>query len=245
MIRTTLISLVVLLMACGGPSDSHDDHDHNDHHGHDHGHDGHHGHHHGHANDHMNKTDFDELVQRFESEERTEYQQPNLVLDKLGPFEGKKVMEIGSGTGYFSFRLAERGAKVIAADVDERFQTFIQEKRDSMGISEEDVSLRLVPFDDPKLDSAEVDMVLVVNTYHHIEDRSEYFAKVLKGLKPSGKLVIIDFKKKKMPVGPPIQMKLSPSQVERELEAAGFGQVESDSKLLKYQYITTAYPKEG
>jgi ubiquinone/menaquinone biosynthesis C-methylase UbiE len=234
-LRFTLLSFVLIMWACSNPGEK-TDHAHHEHDHHGHAHD------HGHANEHMNENDFQDLVDRFESEERTEYQQPDLVLDTLGPFEGLKVMEIGAGTGYFSFRMADRGAKVIAADVDDRFQEYIRNKRDSLGISEEDISLRKVPYDDPKLDSAEVDMVLVVNTYHHIENRSDYFSKVLRGLRPGGKLVVIDFKKEKMSVGPPIQMKLNPSQVSRELKAAGFKKVNSDSRLLKYQYIITAQP---
>jgi SAM-dependent methyltransferase len=50
--------------------------------------------------------------------------------------------------------------------------------------------------------------VLIVNTYHHIENREAYFAKVLKGLKPGGELVLIDFFKKELPVGPPVDHKI-------------------------------------
>lgn len=150
-------------------------------------------------------------------------------------------MEIGAGTGYFSFRLAEAGANVIAADVDERFQEYIKTKKDSLNIADDKLELRMVPYDSPELQKGEVDMVLVVNTYHHIENRSDYFSKVLTGLVDNGKLVIIDFYKKDLAVGPPIEMKMSEEQVQEELTNAGFKRFEVNSDLLEYQYIISAY----
>ena len=97
---------------------------------HEHGHqkDEAHKDHHGHSNEHMNSTSFKDLVKRFESKERDEYQQPEKVLGYIGDVSGKKILDIGAGTGYFSFKLAAKGADVIAGDVDDRFQKFIQEK---------------------------------------------------------------------------------------------------------------------
>jgi cyclopropane fatty-acyl-phospholipid synthase-like methyltransferase len=149
-------------------------------------------------------------------------------------------MEIGSGTGYFSFRLAQAGASVIAADVDERFQQYIKLKKDSLGISDEELVLRQVPYDTPNLQEAEVDMVLLVNTYHHIEDRSKYFAKVKQGLKERGQLIVIDFFKKELPVGPPMEMKMTTAQVIDELKEAGFEQFDTKEDLLAYQYMIMA-----
>ena len=60
------------------------------------------------------------------------------------------------------------------------------------------------PFNSPQLDSAEVDAVIVVDTYHHIENRYDYFRDVWRGMKAGGQLMVVDFKKKKdHPHGPP------------------------------------------
>lgn len=228
----------IILISCG--------HDKNHHHHHDDQKESHEhtnepqGHHHGHANAHMHQMNFEDLVQRFESEERAAYQKPEEVVQYLGELQGMTIMEIGAGTGYFSFRLVDAGAKIIAADVDERFQAYIKNKRDSLAISDKQLALRQVPYDDPKLEEEEVDMVLVVNTYHHIEAREKYFKNVLKGLKDGGRLVVIDFFKKDTPVGPPVEMKLSSDEVKSELSIAGFNSFEINEELLPYQYIVTA-----
>jgi hypothetical protein len=91
------------------------------------------------------------------------------------------------------------------------------------------------------LQPGEVDLVFLVNVYHHIEKRPVYFAEVRQGLKPEGRLVVIDFFKKDTPVGPPVEMKLEAEQIVEELRAAGFGRFEVNETLLPYQYIITAY----
>ena len=207
---------------------------HNDEHKHEHNHG------HEHSNDHMNSTSFEDLVERFESKERDEYQQPKKVIEFLGDISGQTIMDIGAGTGYFSFRLAEAGAKVIAADVDDRFQNYIQERKEKLSVTDEEVELRKIPYDAPNLANEEVDMALIVNTYHHIENRVAYFEKVKKGLKSTGKLVVIDFFKKELPIGPPSKMKIEQSKVNKELKEAGFSNIEINDKLLEYQFVLIA-----
>jgi ubiquinone/menaquinone biosynthesis C-methylase UbiE len=188
----------------------------------------------------MNSTSFEELAKRFESKERDEYQQPEKVIAFLGDVSGQTIMDIGAGTGYFSFKLAEAGAKVIAADVDDRFQNYIKEKKEELSVTDEKVELRKIPYDAPNLANEEVNMVLIVNTYHHIEDRISYFEKVKKGLKPNGKLVVIDFFKKELPIGPPSKMKIERSKVGKELKKAGFSNIEINEELLEYQFVLIA-----
>lgn len=194
---------------------------------------------HGHsANEYMNESSFDELVKRFESPERDAYQQPQKVMDYLGDLKGKKIIDIGAGTGYFSVKLAERGAQVIAADVNEEFQAYLKNRITQEKI--QNISLRKIPYDSPALQEKEVDMVLIVNTYHHIDKRKEYFEKVKKGLTQNGELVIIDFYKTDIPVGPPKEHKVSIDEVIAELKQAGFTLFTVEVNLLVYQFIIKA-----
>ncbi|MBT5030757.1 MAG: class I SAM-dependent methyltransferase [Proteobacteria bacterium] len=190
-------------------------------------------------NEHMNQASFEDLTAGFDSPDRQEWQKPEDAIAALGELTGKTVMDIGSGTGYFSFRLLDAGANVICADVDERFLNFIKEKRDNLGLADR-MELRHVPYDSANLGEAEVDMVLIVDTYHHIEYRENYFAAVRQGIKPGGKLVVIDFEKRELPVGPPVRMKLDAETIISELRAAGFENFEVDHELLPYQYMIFA-----
>jgi SAM-dependent methyltransferase len=202
-----------------------------------------HAHHHqklGQANEFMRKSDFETLVQRFEGPDRKDWQNPDLVVRKLGDLSKKIVADIGAGTGYFSFRLAKRAKKVIAIDIDQRFIDYIDTKNGSLD-QKLPIETRLAAFDDPKLNAGEADIVFVVNVYHHIENRPPYFAGVLEKMPEDGRLVIVDFKKEDFPVGPPIDIKLSAATVVQELTEAGFQNIHIDSESLSYQFIVTAW----
>lgn len=239
--RLALFTLSILfLVACSNTAHKEEqeqtkktemkEHDHN----HDHGGE----HQHGSANEHMHKSSTEDLIKRFESPERDDYQQPEKVLEYLGELQGKKIMDIGAGSGYFSVKLAQKGADVIAADVNDEFQEYLKGRIQDNDIA--NIELRKIPFDSPGLEEKEVDMVLIVNTYHHIESRADYFVKVRQGIKEEGELVIIDFFKHELPVGPPVDHKLSKDVVIEELKEAGFTTFDVNEELIPYQYIIRA-----
>ena len=190
------------------------------------------------ANQHMHRSSTDDMIKRLESPERDAYQQPEKVLEFLGDLEDKRIMDIGAGSGYFSVKLANKGAEVIAADVDDEFQSALKKRIEENNLK--NIELRKIPYDSPSLEEQEVDMVFIVNTYHHIEKRSEYFAKVKAGTSEDGELVLIDFFKTDVPVGPPTEHKISIDQVIAELKEAGYANFEVNVDLLPYQYIIRA-----
>lgn len=191
------------------------------------------------ANEHMHSYDTKTLIERFESRERDAYQKPDEVMRYLGKLKGKTVVDIGAGSGYFSLRLARAGAKVIAADVDDRFLNFLRERVEKEGLSQQ-IEVRKFPYERPELRKHEVDMVLLVNTYHHIDERIAYFSLLREAMKPGGALIVIDFFKIDLPVGPSVGHKLSVDEVVNELKAAGYHIEEVDVNTLPYQYIIKA-----
>ncbi|MGB8341601.1 MAG: methyltransferase [Chthoniobacterales bacterium] len=191
------------------------------------------------ANQFMHQADFDQLAARFEDPARAEWQKPEKVIASLGPLEGKTVADIGAGTGYFSFPISKQAARVIAIDIDQRFLDYIAQKKQTQKIGV-NIETRLTKPDSPGLKPGEADMILIVDTYHHIEGRIEYLKKLKKGLRKDGVLVIIDFKKMKTPPGPPVELRVAQEQVESELKSAGFTIVSADSEMLPYQYIIKA-----
>ena len=191
------------------------------------------------ANQFMHQADFDQLAARFEDPARAEWQKPEKTIASLGPLDGKTVADIGAGTGYFSFPISKQAAKVIAIDIDKRFLDYIDHKRQAQKIGE-NIETRLTKPDSSGLKPGEADMVLIVDTYHHIDDRIEYLKKLKRCLRQDGVLVIIDFKKVKPPPGPPVELRLAEEQVESELKSAGFTLVSEDRDMLPYQYVIKA-----
>ena len=88
----------------------------------------------------------------------------------------------------------------------------------------------------PRLAPSSVDVIFFCDVLHHIDHRAAYYEKLKTALKPGGRVVIVDFYKKALPVGPPPSMKLSEEQVIDELKAAGF-RLARKHGMLPYQYF--------
>lgn len=180
----------------------------------------------------------------FESEERASWQKPDLILDKMGDLKEKTVADIGAATGYFTFRLADRGARVLSLDVDDSWIDYLKEKKAKLKDRETAgrVEIRKIPYHSPELSPEEADRVLLVNVYHHLnrDSRIDYLKRIGAGLKKNGKLFIIDFYDRERPVGPPPGHYLVPEEtVLFELKESGF-QVVEQNKELPYQFFIIA-----
>lgn len=220
----TILSSLIILLGCQS-NNEHNHHESKE--GHEHKH--------GHANHHMNKTSFEDLVKNFESADRNEWQKPDEVILFLGDLKNKTIIDIGAGTGYFEFKMNEPSAKIIAADVDERFIKYIDER--IVSEKKTNISSRKAEYDKPPVTEQEADIVFMVDVYHHIENRKDYFSMVKKGLKPNGEMVIVDFKKGDFEHGPPHEMKIHQQDIINEMKLSGFKLVSQDTTTLKYQYL--------
>lgn len=183
----------------------------------------------------------DQYIAILEDPERDEWQKPDEVIQALNLQNGHFVADVGAGSGYFTLRLARtvgpKGA-VFAVDVDSGMLAHLRQRLAKENI--QNVKVMHVPPHDPLLVDGSLDMVFICNTYHHFEDRDVYLRKLRKALKPSGRLVIVDFYQKDgMPVGPPPHMRLSEETVQQEMSSAGFEVVEKLT-FLPYQYILIA-----
>ena len=183
----------------------------------------------------------DQLAALLANFEREVWQKPNMVISRMGDLSEKTVADIGAGYGYFTFRMAQTAKKVIAIDIDSTALTVIDEKKKLLDAEiQTRIETRQCTPADPNLHPEETDLAVFVNTYIYLADRTAYLRRLKKGVAPGGQLLIIDFKKKSLPFGPPAEYKLSLSEVEREVAEAGWEQVQSDDTSLDYQYIVTA-----
>ena len=92
-----------------------------------------------------------------------------------------------------------------------------------------------------KLPPGACDLILIVDTYHHIDDRLEYFGRMKDALSPSGRIVVIDFHKRELPVGPPLEHKLSRDFVVDEMKQAGY-RLADEKTFLPYSYFLIFAP---
>ena len=172
----------------------------------------------------------------FEDPARDAWQAPDAVLALLGLVPDARVADLGSATGYFAVRLARRVPRgvVYGIDIEPDMVRYLAERAAREKIP--NLKSVLGAPDDPKLPEA-VDVLLVVDTYHHIEERVGYFRRTRDKLRAGGRLVIVDFKLGQIPVGPPERHRISPAHLDEALTAEGYRRVALDERTLPYQYV--------
>ena len=189
----------------------------------------------------ISDSTFNDMVRSYEDEDRVVWQKPEIILEKMGDLNGKTVADIGAGTGYFSFRMLKNAKKVIALEIEPRFIRFIDSISLELSTTMSDkLETRLVESQNTNLKPNEIDAALMVNTYMYVSNREDYLKQLYKSINVGGKVVVIDFKKQDLPLGPSLDEKLAAADVVRELQNAGFQSVLLDEQSLDYQYIVTA-----
>lgn len=178
----------------------------------------------------------------YESTNRGIWQKPELIMNMLGNMEGKTIADIGAGTGYFARRMVAQAGKVIAIDIDPQFITYLDSIKNNNIKAEfrDRLEPRLAEPDDPRLKPGEADAVIIVNTFMYIENRVAYLKTLREGISEGGRVLIIDFKKKQTPVGPPQATRIPLYQVEEDLQKAGFDNIIANDSELDYQYVIIA-----
>jgi len=172
----------------------------------------------------------------LEGPDRDAWQRPEQIMDHLGIAEGSIVADLGAGGGWFTIRLAMRvgpNGRVYAQDIQPEMIGAINRRVDREGLK--NVKTVLGTADDPQL-PAPVDVVLIVDAYHEMDDPQTLLRNVRKSLKPGGRLGIVEFTKNGHGPGPPMEERVDPERVIRDAQAAGL-RLESRGNFLRYQYL--------
>ncbi len=175
-------------------------------------------------------------VKMFEDPERDAWQKPEEVVDAMKLGKGKIIADLGAGTGYFTRRFAVAvgpSGKAIGLDVEPNMVQYMRDDARKLGLS--NYTARIVKTENPELEKGSLDVVFLCNTYHHIENRVEYFRNVALSLKPGGRVISVDFYKN-TDFGPPRDHKLSREVVLKEMSEAGFRFLKSHD-ILPEQYF--------
>ncbi|MFL6572988.1 MAG: class I SAM-dependent methyltransferase [Burkholderiales bacterium] len=175
----------------------------------------------------------------FDDPERDAWQKPHAVIDALALKPDAVVADLGAGTGYFAARLANMlpKATVYAVDVEPEMVKYLGERAKREGLKNlKPVAARA---DDARLPT-KVDLVLLVDVYHHIENRERYFRTLAASIKPGGRVAVIDFRLDS-PEGPPREARIAPDKVKAELSAAGYA-LAAEHGFLTRQYFLVFAP---
>jgi predicted metal-dependent enzyme (double-stranded beta helix superfamily)/ubiquinone/menaquinone biosynthesis C-methylase UbiE len=177
-------------------------------------------------------------IDYLESDRRADWQMPEQVVHALRVSPGQTITDLGAGTGYFSRRFAAvvgPAGKVDAADIDPALLANLEQRADAAKIA--NIQVRRVARHDPAIAPESADLVFLCDTYSQLRDRVEYDRKIAPGLKPGGRVAVIDFHKSPdVPEGPALDEKIDRDTVVDEFRQAGFA-LEREETFLPYQYF--------
>lgn len=161
-----------------------------------------------------------------EREERTD-----LLIERL-PIESDFVVaDIGAGTGYFAFPIAERvpEGRVLAVDIQPEMLAIIEERKEELGV--DNVEAVRGTITDPGLPNGEVDLIYIVDAYHEFSHPREMGEAMFEDLQPGGRLVLIEYRGEDLSVPIKPLHKMTEEQVRAEMAVLGFEWVRTDDYL--------------
>ncbi|MDG2307229.1 MAG: methyltransferase domain-containing protein [Candidatus Binatia bacterium] len=181
--------------------------------------------------------DVDHWTAVFDDPGRDEWQKPAELVAALGLKPGARVADLGAGTGYLEGYLSKTvgpEGTVLAIDTETALVQHLRNRAEKENLR--NVTPILASTDDARIPRGSVDLVLILDTFHHISDRLTYARDLEAALRPGGRIAIIDWQKRELPVGPEAPHKLPRGHVLEEMQQAGYELVE-EPDVLPYQYF--------
>ena len=159
----------------------------------------------------------------LERPERESEEAPSKAIEALDLKEGMVVADIGAGSGYYTSRMSKRvgpTGRVYATDIQPGMIELLDRRVKAEGLS--NVTTILGDMEDPRLPPRAIDLAIMVDVYHELQQPQLFLQRLKEAFKPGGRLVLLEFRKED-PKIPILEVhKMSVAEVKAELEAEGF-----------------------
>jgi len=180
----------------------------------------------------------DRVANSLDAPNRDATEHPEDLVAHLSLSQGMTVADVGTGTGYmlpFLSKAVGSAGKVLGEDIQTDFLDRAKAKIDADKLT--NVELVLGTDRTPKLPDAAVNVVLILDAYHHFDYPAEMLSAIRRSLKPGGHLVIVDYYKN---AGPgPGHIRLDRDDVAKEIQSNGFHLLSNRDHLPNVQYMLT------
>lgn len=173
----------------------------------------------------------------LERPERDDEEKTEVLVETLKFRPGEIVADIGAGTGYFSKRIARKVApegSVLAVEIQQEMLDLLMQKMAAAKVS--NVKPILGTITDPKLPAGTVDTVLMVDVYHEFDHPYEMMEAICRGLKPGGRVVLVEYRREDPKVPIKLLHKMTELQVVKEMTAHPLEWIETNP-ILPRQHI--------
>ncbi len=191
--------------------------------------------------DHNRKFDPKD-IDKLNNPERFNRENPEVVWNALALEEPRVLIDIGAGTGFFTFPFARKSPAITiyACDLQDEMLAWLKAH------IPDDLRNRVTPMQMEEshvpLPDGIADLVYMINLHHELEDRAAMMADAHRLLKPGGTVLVMDWKKEETPAGPPVGIRVTENEIVADIEAAGFGQVRRHA-VLPYHTLVTGKKK--
>lgn len=181
------------------------------------------------------------VAQTLGDPERVQAQKPAQLVASIGLQPGMTMADVGTGVGYLLPYLSKRvgpAGRVIAEDIFDDFLSAAKQTAENQNLK--NVSFVKGSETDPNLPEGQLDMELVLDTYHHFDYPEKMLAALRKALKPDGKLVIVEYYKRAsaMPNGRALtHIRLDMPDLIKEVEANHFHLIMEKEHVKNVQYM--------
>ena len=171
-------------------------------------------------------------------------EQPRKAIELMELKETDVVADIGAGSGYFSFRMAAKvpKGKVLAVDIQQEMLDVTNETAKAKGIT--NVETILGTIEDPKLPAGQVDVALMVDAYHEFDHPREMMEGIARGLKPGGRVVLVEYRAEDPRVFIKPHHKMTQEQAKLEMAAVGLVFVKTSEELPQQHLMIFEKPKK-
>ncbi|MDH4163577.1 MAG: methyltransferase domain-containing protein [Nitrospirota bacterium] len=187
---------------------------------------------------HENRKFDPKSIDKLNNPERFDRENPDVIWKELGLKEPRVLIDIGAGTGFFAIPFARKSPAIMiyACDLQQEMLDWLEAH------IPEDFRNRVKPF---KMEESEVslpdniaDLVYMINLHHELEDRDAMMKEAFRLLKPGGTVMVMDWKKEDMPMGPPVTIRITAEEIVGDIEKAGFREVKQHPVLKFHSMVT-------
>lgn len=178
----------------------------------------------------------------LERESRVKEEKPDLTVQNLNLKPDDVVADIGAGSGYFSFRIAQQvpQGKVYAVDIQPEMLDAVNFLKEDRHIT--NVETVLGQENSPNLPLASIDLALMVDAYHEFAYPREMMEGIVQALKPGGRVVLLEYRQENPMIMIKPLHKMTQKQVKKELQAVGLKWQETREFLPEQHFLVFSKP---
>ncbi|WP_040211126.1 class I SAM-dependent methyltransferase [Clostridium polynesiense] len=163
-------------------------------------------------------------LKKLDNPERRKSMPPEEILNRFNIGDKGTFLDVGCGIGYFTLPAAKilKKGLAIGIDISDDMLKVAKERNESL----DNLIFKLSGENFFPVEDKSIDYVFISNVFHEVEDRAAFINEIKRVVKTHGKVLIIDWEKRDMEMGPPAKIRISLEEMKKIFEESDFKFVE-------------------